>query len=720
MKYCPTCNSDYDDKFRSCPTDRATLLVRPTAALPEEDVAASQIAIERDDEPAEESVVSATSANSSPIYAKYCPSCNSKYENRFRFCRLDGTTLIEKSVPESTPAENKDERIGGELADEMGATKVSEPLIKPSDPSRTETPKETPNGQQAHTVSSVSSAVIPEDVEKPSNDLSERSESETAGQDFRSKPLGGKGFEFLVQQEIKKVFPNAFVRAGVQIRSLRRSAEVDLFVLMPRGLFLIECKNYSGKIRGSFNYDQKQGEFWTCQTTSGEIVQITSTGKNPADQALTRFHALHDMAKDVWGEGEANRPYICPVLLFPDAADLSGITQMTVYPDRPSSADRVVATTLSKLLGYLASADSLVDPVGALKLIDFLGIPRFSLSGTWLVAQSSHVDISTAKEKQQSDRQQPEQTRQDLNEGGLGTAAHEYRKEIAEGARPDVRVSSPPRKQRDEVANEHIKSVPPKATSRKVRWPLIGFAVVMVALIGLMVVRELTSKPPIETISKNIVSPQPASPQQPSVAPLPPMQPKVQSSPPSESVVGPRTTPADKGSTAEPQKPLDDTNREARVQETAISRRPAEPGNYETISITNAHREPNDRADVVDELRGGTKLNVTGSQGEWLVVRSRTRQMTVYVKRDDAMFVSVRNPGGDSYQEAEARWKKVEADITESLAKWGVTGVTASFRGDTAYLEGQVKTDYERFRAEMAAKSIVEVQYIYNRIRLNP
>ena len=94
--------------------------------------------------------------------------------------------------------------------------------------------------------------------------------------------------------------------------------------------------------------------------------------------------------------------------------------------------------------------------------------------------------------------------------------------------------------------------------------------------------------------------------------------------------------------------------------------------------------------------------------------------MTVYVKRDDAMFVSVRNPGGDSYQEAEARWKKVEADITESLAKWGVTGVTASFRSDTAYLEGQVKTDYERFRAEMAAKSIVEVQYIYNRIRLNP
>lgn len=56
------------------------------------------------------------------------------------------------------------------------------------------------------------------------------------------------------------------------------------------------------------------------------------------------------MAKEAWGE--ANRPYIYPVLLFPDGADLSGITQMTVNPERPSTTDRVVATTLSNLIGY--------------------------------------------------------------------------------------------------------------------------------------------------------------------------------------------------------------------------------------------------------------------------------------------------------------------------------------------------------------------------------
>jgi len=85
------------------------------------------------------------------------------------------------------------------------------------------------------------------------------------------------------------------------------------------------------------------------------------------------------------------------------------------------------------------------------------------------------------------------------------------------------------------------------------------------------------------------------------------------------------------------------------------------------------------------------------------------------------MFVSVRTPGGDSYQVAETQWKKVEADIAESLVKWvPAGGVTASFRDGTAYLEGQVKTDYERFRAEMAAKSIPEVQHVNNRIRLLP
>lgn len=43
----------------------------------------------------------------------------------------------------------------------------------------------------------------------------------------------------------------------------------------------------------------------------------------------------------------------------------------------------------------------------------------------------------------------------------------------------------------------------------------------------------------------------------------------------------------------------------------------------------------------------------------------------------------------------------------------GVTGVTVSFIGDTAYLKGTVKTEMERHRAELAAHSLPEVKHIF-------
>jgi osmotically-inducible protein OsmY len=43
-----------------------------------------------------------------------------------------------------------------------------------------------------------------------------------------------------------------------------------------------------------------------------------------------------------------------------------------------------------------------------------------------------------------------------------------------------------------------------------------------------------------------------------------------------------------------------------------------------------------------------------------------------------------------------------------------------SFIGDTAYLIGDVKTEDERFRAEQAARTIPEVERIYNGVWVNP
>ena len=383
MKYCTSCNSEYEDNFRFCRIDGTTLVVKPVPVKVQGVDDTAQVTEDNDKEVTQQSTatqnVSSHSETLSQALIKYCPICNTEYAEKFRFCRVDGTALVEKPVGESIPGESRIEKTvtvesGGQSAKAVKSEKASESPIS----SVTAPGKEGNKGgsELQKDTGPVNNAATAENAPRRAAD------PKTVTQAGSSSPTRAERFELLAQDAIKNAFPNAFIRVGVQIRSLRRSAEVDLFVLMPKGLFLIECKNYSGKIRGSLNYDQKQSEFWTCQNATGEMVQITSSGKNPADQALTRFHALHDMAKEAWGE--VNRPYIYPVLVFPDEADLSGITQMTVYSEKPSTADRVVATTLSKVVGYLANAESTVEQAGALRLIDFLGIPRISLSGSWL------------------------------------------------------------------------------------------------------------------------------------------------------------------------------------------------------------------------------------------------------------------------------------------------------------------------------------------------
>jgi hypothetical protein len=147
--------------------------------------------------------------------------------------------------------------------------------------------------------------------------------------------------------------------------------------------------------------------------------------------------------------------------------------------------------------------------------------------------------------------------------------------------------------------------------------------------------------------------------------------------------------------------------------ERPISRRPAEPGTYETIKPTAVRATPSDSAEIVDEINRGLRLNVSGSQGDWLIVHSRKRNRTVYVKRDDAMLIAEKSAKG---ADRELKWKEIELQIQQAISQRGVTGVTVSFIGDTAYLRGSVQTEKERFSAELAARTIPEVTHIHNGI----
>ncbi len=67
-------------------------------------------------------------------------------------------------------------------------------------------------------------------------------------------------------------------------------------------------------------------------------------------------------------------------------------------------------------------------------------------------------------------------------------------------------------------------------------------------------------------------------------------------------------------------------------------KRPAEPGAYEIIQDTAVLEKPSSSAREVALVQKGMTINVVGSEGDWLQVRSKHGKPPGYIRRDDAMF----------------------------------------------------------------------------------
>ena len=70
------------------------------------------------------------------------------------------------------------------------------------------------------------------------------------------------------------------------------------------------------------------------------------------------------------------------------------------------------------------------------------------------------------------------------------------------------------------------------------------------------------------------------------------------------------------------------------------STRPAAAGVYETVRETPVYDNPSSQGRVVSQIRGGTRINVVSSGGNWLEVRSKHGNPPGYVRSDDARPVS--------------------------------------------------------------------------------
>ncbi len=114
-----------------------------------------------------------------------------------------------------------------------------------------------------------------------------------------------------------------------------------------------------------------------------------------------------------------------------------------------------------------------------------------------------------------------------------------------------------------------------------------------------------------------------ASPPQVAARPAPPpVEPKPASVQPSTATVEPKGTPQ---------------------SSPVVSRRPAEPGSYETLRATPVHAGPSESSPVLSEIGRGTRVAVVGSDGDWLEVRSRHGNPPGFIRRDDAMYLGAAN-----------------------------------------------------------------------------
>jgi hypothetical protein len=75
----------------------------------------------------------------------------------------------------------------------------------------------------------------------------------------------------------------------------------------------------------------------------------------------------------------------------------------------------------------------------------------------------------------------------------------------------------------------------------------------------------------------------------------------------------------------------------------APARRNAEPSVYETTRATSVYESPSSASRVVSQIGSGTRINVVGSTGDWLEVRSRRGNPPGYVRAADARLIGTAN-----------------------------------------------------------------------------
>jgi hypothetical protein len=170
-------------------------------------------------------------------------------------------------------------------------------------------------------------------------------------------------------------FPTGWIQHDLYVGE----EQVDVLAVLPQGIFAIECKAYTGHIIGNAN------GLWVAHEGSKDTV-IEPRNRNPYRQALRKALAVSDLltgvlqANSQFATGE--RPWIHACIVFPQAADLSGLHGIPVDAGvvLPRGQGRAIVFHPAMLSVYIKNMEQeqARGPVQALVLA--LG---GKLAGTW-------------------------------------------------------------------------------------------------------------------------------------------------------------------------------------------------------------------------------------------------------------------------------------------------------------------------------------------------
>ncbi len=183
-------------------------------------------------------------------------------------------------------------------------------------------------------------------------------------------------FEREIVALLQEDFPKGWITHDVIVGE----EQVDVLAILPQGIFAIECKSYTGQIRGDVNSP------W-ISVTDDKDLPIEPRSRNPYRQALAKAFAVGNLFQQTLEVnahlGRAERPWIHAFVVFPEGADFGGLRAMQVNPRvvLPRGQARVIVFHPTALSAYMGNMNKEIDRELASALVLALG---GTIEGTWM------------------------------------------------------------------------------------------------------------------------------------------------------------------------------------------------------------------------------------------------------------------------------------------------------------------------------------------------